>query len=344
MRKIIISPYVLEENDFLRLLIEAIEHAGYQPVAQHGNRTSSDAILYNWYENMDDAGFVVFVKKLLMIAFYKMTGTKIIWVVHNKQPHINPNQYSRLLMKYLALMSNRIMVLCDEGMNTVASLVKGQRVQNKISKVPIVNYTSIVGDVSTKNRTEKMNLLMFGRIQPYKCIEVLIKAVNASKYKDQINVLITGNANNQSYVRLIEKLIEDNNQIELKAKFVSLDDLREITRKTDAFVLPMNIKSSMNSSAVMMAFSLGRTVICPAIGTTNEYSDINEFAYCYNYSTEEEHFHALKQAIENAYEDYISQPEGLSRQGKIALDRVVENNSIHCVAEKFREMMEQIPK
>lgn len=181
--------------------------------------------------------------------------------------------------------------------------------------------------------------MMFGRIQPYKCLELLIQALRVCKYKENINLLIAGNASNQMYVRKLEGMIEQDDSIRLQAEFISLKSLKDIVKDIDAFVLPMDLKSSLNSSAVMMAFSLARTVICPRIGTVQEYNDIDQFAYCYEYSTAEEHIQALKAAIEKAYEDYISSDAGFSQKGEKAYETVQRNNSINCVAEQFRRMI-----
>ena len=76
--------------------------------------------------------------------------------------------------------------------------------------------------------------------------------------------------------------------VSFQNRFIELSELKKIVKDIHLLVLPMDIKSSLNSSAAMMAFSLRRTVICPNIGTVQEYYGQN-YMYTYDYQTIEEH-------------------------------------------------------
>ena len=340
--KIIVKPFNHAENDYIGLLLEAIRKAGFEPVAQEGNRISCSAVLMNWFENVSSKeGLLLLTKKLTQLTFYKICRKKIIWVMHNRHPHEGKDPYSLFMMRFLARFSDRIMILCDDTIPALKELVPGEDIMRKVYKVPLVSYQSRVGNIPEKKRGETFNLLMFGRIQPYKCIETLIEAVSSASCCDAVRLHITGSCRDEGYVRKLQKMAENASNICIDARFISLEELKKLAADTDAFVLPMD-QSSLNSSAVMMAFSLGRTAICPWIGTMREYADAEDFAYCYDYVSPQEHANALRRAIERAYADCMSSELGLSRQGKRALQNISNCNSIETVAEAFRKMIDSM--
>lgn len=335
-KKVIVSPFNHTENDYINLQIESIKKAGYTPVPQSGNRRDADYILYNWYENMDGRGGTLLLRKLAMLSFYRFSKKKIIWVMHNKQPHRAGDKYSLFMMRYLSKISNSIMILSDATLASLKKINSDPKLLNKVFKVPLISYETLTGNIPEKYSDDKLNLLMFGRIQPYKCIEVLIDAVNSCKYKDYISVTVVGSSRDSKYIAKLRQKIDMNDNILLIPKFISLDELKDMAAKSDAFVLPMNIDSSLNSSAVMMAFSLERTVISPEIGTIQEIEDGKDFVYSYNYSEESQHVHQLSDMLDKVYEER----DTLREKGKKAFKNIQTHNSVDVVSRKFKEMFD----
>jgi len=102
----------------------------------------------------------------------------------------------------------------------------------------------------------------------------------------------------------------------------------------------MDIKSSLNSSAAMMAFSLRRTVICPNIGTVQEYYGQN-YMYTYDYQTIEEHVDQIKKSIRAAIDDLNNDPECMREKGNTAFEMAHKYNSLDVVAKAIKEMLEE---
>ena len=334
--KVIVNPYDHTENDYIKLQIRCIEQAGMEPVPQKGNRCAANFIVYNWYENMDCKGGALLIRKLLMLNYYRFFRKKIIWVMHNKHPHEAEDRYSLFIMKYLSKISNAIMILSDETVKSLQKINPDPQIMKKVYKVPLISYESLVGTIEPKHCTDELSLLMFGRIQPYKCIELLIEAVNGSKYRDKLKIKIVGSSKDEKYVYKLKKIIDDNQNIDLDPRFISLEELKEYASRADAFALPMDTDSALNSSAVMMAFSLARTVICPEIGTTKEIKNAKDFIYTYDYKNKQEHLLQLRKTIEHAYEERAT----LEKKGLLARENIRKHNSIKSVSLHFKEMFE----
>lgn len=344
MKYIIQCPFDHGENDYIALMIQSIRAAGYEPVPEKGNRIRGDCILLNWFENIPtESRMKILFKKFVKLFLYRLLGKRIIWVMHNRHPHEGKDPYSLFMMKFLARFSDRIMVLCDDTIHALQEIMPLKNITRKVYKVPLVSYQSLVGSIPEKKRGDTLNLLLFGRIQPYKCIETLIEAVQSTSCVGYIRLNVVGSCRNTEYAQQLQKLAENTPNIHIDPRFISLDELKELAADADAFVLPMD-HSCLNSSAVMMAFSLGRTVICPWIGTMHEYTDVEDFAYCYDYQSSQEHVDALQRAIEQAYIDCMSSESGLSIKGQHALQTVTNKNSIDAVAESFQKMIDSFKK
>lgn len=334
MKKVIVFPYEHSENDYIKLQIECIERAGYHAVPQDGNRRTADYIMYNWYENMNNSGFIMLIKKILILQYYRITGKKIIWVMHNKRPHESYDRYSNFMMKYLSTISSAIMILCNESINSLRRINHSNNIIKKVYKVPLISYESLVGQIASKEPSNILSLLMFGRIMPYKCLDVLIEAIKICKHKENIRVTIVGPAHDEEYIKELKSIINDTDNVNIIVGFIGIDELKKYAERADAFVLPMDLESSLNSSAVIMAFSLGRTVICPEIGTIKDLDNGKDFVYTYSYRDKKEHVLQLSKTIDCAYEER----DTLKEKGKNALTVLQRNNSVEVVAKKFEAM------
>ena len=145
MQYVIVNPYEHPNNDYIRLQIEAIRRAGYTPVPQTGNIVKSDCILYNWMENVDgNHKALIIAKKLVRLIQFKVLGKRIVWVMHNKQPHENSYKFGLFMMKVMAFISDKIMILCDETVPALMKITNSKKVLEKGGKVPLISYDRIV--------------------------------------------------------------------------------------------------------------------------------------------------------------------------------------------------------
>lgn len=340
MQYVIVNPYEHPDNDYIHLQIEAIKKAGYEPVPQDGNIIKSKYILYNWMENVDgNHKPVVIGKKIARLLQLKLLGKKIIWVMHNKHPHEDSYKYGLFMMKVMAHMSDKIMVLCDETIPALMKITKSKKVFDKIFKVPLISYESIVGQTSEAPVGGKLNVLLFGQIKPYKGVEVLLEAMKDEYLQNNTTITIVGRCSDPKYLNEINEKIGKLHNVSFQNRFIELSELKEIAKEIHLFVLPMNIKSSLNSSAAMMAFSLKRTVVCPNIGTIKEYPD-QDYIYTYDYQNAKEHVDRIKKALRTAIDDMKKEPEIMRKKGNKAFKMAHKYNSLDTVAKAMKEMLE----
>ena len=129
-------------------------------------------------------------------------------------------------------------------------------------------------------------------------------------------------------------LCGEEKNIILDAGFVSNGEMEAYLRASDVLTLPYSKVSSMNSSAMIMAFSYGRTVIIPEITMARDMKE-EDFLFVYDYADEAENIKRMKEKMLEAYQ--MGQ-DGIRIMGEKARLYVKKNNSGEKVWEGLRQL------
>ena len=184
---------------------------------------------------------------------------------------------------------------------------------------------------------EQMVLLSLGSLKRYKNIEILIEAFQAAARPD-IHLIVAGLPESDAYARDIGRLVGAKTHIHLDLRHIPDNDISAFMEAADVFVSPLDLYSSLNSSAIILAFSFAKTVIAPQIGTLSDYDGQSSFFYSYTYCTPDEHVVMLQATIQKAYDDFKARPEQLRQWGQMAYEHVRTENDW----EVFRPALAQV--
>jgi hypothetical protein len=100
--------------------------------------------------------------------------------------------------------------------------------------------------------------------------------------------------------------------------------------------MPYDIKTMLNSSMAILAFSYKRTIISPSLGTLKDIGDKTLF-FDYSYSFEREHSEKLSQIITKIYYEYEGRYNDLLKIGEKCFNFVKENNNPEKIAQILKE-------
>lgn len=339
--KIIITPFQ-GDNDYLRLFVSAVRLSGHEAVAESTDISSADAFLCNWYENTGGNAAVLF-RKLRKLTVYRDMGLKIIWVMHNKRPHMENDLYGNFMMQYLAEVSDCIIVLCEESINCLEQLMISKKsaamVLEKVWKIPHVNYIPLLNEINPVRKNSRLRFLFFGRLRAYKCLDILMEAFDGILHKEDMELYIVGPSGSDRELQILLQQAKRVGNVTINAKYVTLPDLCNIVKNIDIFVIPLDLSSCLNSGSVMMAFSLMRSVICPNIGMLKEYGDVSSFAYTYEYQSRNEHVEQLMEKMDEVYQDWKKNGDILQDKGRLAWEKVKAKNSMGVVSKAIGQML-----
>lgn len=358
--KVLYYPKYDGNNYSVRIFRDCLESAGnkvveFQPSIKKLLLSKYDMAYIQWYENLPNGrvnAIKMVVIKLFLYYLLKINDTKITYVIHNKVSHDESvYTFSRFVMKFLIRRADKIIILSDETINEIKNVV-GMRAWGKIQrksnifKIPHPNYINVYkkGSLShfavlKHNTKAKFVIMCMGMVRPYKNIEVLIKAfIHCNLASAQL--LIVGKPQPYNYGEELKEMASCCSNISFVLQFIQNDEMYEILDLADIMVMPYNKRSCLNSGAMYLAFSYGKTVIAPPIGTALEFRNNSNDMYLYNYDEEIEQIDKLSEAIIMAYNDWKNNNKEFYDKGKRLYEEVKLNNSSHSLIEAYKQIFE----
>lgn len=317
--KICYSPYnknAMEQNKYIFQVTEAMKKSGYEIISfneliKNLNYIKDTKIFnFNWYENIYNKNkflsIYTYYKRIIIIYILKILRKKIVWTIHNKLPHDSNNEkLCKKFMYKLYNLSDLIIIHCNDTINELNFIQKNKEINKKIIKINHPNYIGLYNNKLNLKKIYNIKendivFLFIGQIKPYKNIEIIIEVAKRIKY-DNVKFIIAGKCNDELYKKNLLVNIEDKSNIIPIFRFIKNEEIGDIVSMADSIFLPYDTKSSLNSGTVILACSLGKTVLCPDIGTIKQINSY-ENLYSYNYENECDHINKVVKIISDIVE------------------------------------------
>lgn len=289
-----------------------VECVGYKEIQKECPKDLFKADVYhiNWFDQSKT--LTSFLKRLYFLLALKLKGKRIVWTIHNIVSHAKTPFYNKILFKLLARFSSVIHVMCEESV-AIAHL---EKFENKVRLIPHGDYYGSypASDLDVRQKfgidAGAPILLFSGAIQPYKNIEVLVKAFKKAfaeaSGSNQPVLLICGKVEPAAYADCIRNLVGDCSRVIFNPGFIPDEDLSAYVKSACVLTVPYSYRSSLNSGTIPLAFSMGKTLICPDIACVKDILKESDCLYGYHYESEEEHIEVLSLKMEEAVSDFIS--------------------------------------
>ena len=278
MQTFTVFPNLKEKsNPYIQDFIDALNRQeGFQVVnPAHKNPLLSilppkhwgDVFIFNWFESIPDFkyGLLQSVIAIFFLVLIKLNGRKIVWMLHNKQPHAQRYGWlKRFLAKLIAKQADLIITHAQDGITIIRK------------NHPYASHKVHFLHHPTKNRIKegafqekKYDLLIWGAITPYKgvtdFVNYLLK-VPQTKFK----VCIVGKCSSSSlYQDLMRNITENITFIHEKASF---EKLGEYICQSYFVLMPYFSKTILSSGVLMDSLSFGAKVIGPDTGSFKDYT------------------------------------------------------------------------
>jgi glycosyltransferase involved in cell wall biosynthesis len=237
------------------------------------------------------------VNAMVIVWLFKLRGARIVWTVHNIEPHskagnadIDAWPLSSLWRVYLRAITAAIdgLVLLSES-----HLPKIRERFPRLAALPYAvtphpHYKGAYkngasGAIARGQLGIEQNSFVFlfvGNISPYKGVEDLIPAFRALDAADA-RLIVAGNTDNAATETRLRELAGDDRRIILHLGFVPDDRLQFYFNAADVVVLPF--RAVTNSGSVLMALSFDRPVAVSAAPVFQELADIVGADWIYNW-------------------------------------------------------------
>ncbi|MGB3300487.1 MAG: glycosyltransferase, partial [Phormidesmis sp.] len=219
----------------------------------------------------------------LLLKLSKWRGTKIIWTIHDENPHVVLHQaLASWFQNQLVACTDAHISLCDAGLIAVDKALP--RLANKPSfVVPHGHYRGCYPDELSREEArshlhlppETTALLYLGYISPYKNVPHLVNTFGHLLNKTEsgkITLIIAGKPDNDELEQAVRLAAEHDDRIQLHLRFIQDDELQIFFKAADLVVLPF--EEILNSGSLLLSLSFNRPVLAPDLGAVSDWKTL----------------------------------------------------------------------
>lgn len=326
--------YPLRYDHHLLNLTHELELLGFTPISvrqyltRRSLRAQTSAAILNWYEDFWSRkpwkNLVRFCQRQVFLSLLMRRSVPIVYVVHNRRPHESYSPRLFVLMRRRLLrVCHAVAILSKATMDIVCQAADSETLSSLPSKTfltPLANTAELFHKQTTTDWRRRLAIadssfvyLFTGSIRPYKNIELIIELAEEFQTSNRDAVfVIQGTSTDALYVRKLQAKTAGLKNLRWITTFVSDERLPSLFNTCNVVILPYSLQSSLNSGTCISAFSNGRNVIAPSIGTIQEVAP--ELTYSYSYREDSEHYRALHYAAIQALDEYQADPESFKER------------------------------
>ena len=241
----------------------------------HGHRDLLRRLLRRGLETVCNLAGVYQVRRwlrlrrvLAQLALYQDGGGRLVYTVHNLDPHEGSSPADRWATARLIKMADVVHV---HDVSTAQELAARYGRHAGVAVIPHGHYLDSYPNV-VDHRTARDWLglpptgfvfVTLGLLRPYKGLEELVAAFESLPDPDAV-LLLVGKPPAADYVEALTRQAAGDPRVQIMPQFVLPEDVQRYLGAADICVLPY--RQLTTSGAAMLAFSFGLPVIAPSIG------------------------------------------------------------------------------
>lgn len=240
-----------------------------------------DIFVLNWVESVEGR-FLLFFISLLSLFIVKLRGKKIVWMMHNIEPHQGFDVYSKTIMRFLYRYANVII-----AHSTLAYEMACKKSQASVHFFchPFTGYQGV-----SSRHDNSIDIFIWGAITPYKGIAEFLETMASFGLK--YRVLILGKCIDKELLNRINIICEKNESITFDNRRADLQELRTYCSNSRYVLFPYKTHSVSSSGALIDTIEMGGNAIGP---NTGAFHDLEQEGLCFTYNDNDELFALLSQ-------------------------------------------------
>lgn len=228
--------------------------------------------------------------------------------VHDPQPHPDLMGWFYAKLEQSTIKQAERCIILSENLRN-GMIERGADVQN-IDIVPLGLFRTSLSQKLIQSNKEFPTLLFFGRIVPYKGLEILFQVYADVRRTHKARLLVAGEGDLVPY----QSLFKDLPDVDVVNHWVPEDEITKLFANSDLVILPYT--SASQSGVIPMAASFGLPVIATRVGGIPEQIMDGESGWLVEPNSKDALATAIREALDN--------PE-LARQRGEALQMRYEN-------------------
>jgi glycosyltransferase involved in cell wall biosynthesis len=206
----------------------------------------------------------------LRISMNSFFLRKIPWVigVHDPEPHSGEGNWRIALSR--KIMYSKAVHFVTHNQFQQANFLARNRIppaRSSVIRLGVIDVYRNFGNVIIK--TEEKTVLFFGRISPYKGLEILLQAASSvCQQLEQVTIVIAGKPI-AGYTLPVMPKLSNGGEIQLVDRFITNRELVQFFSKATCIVCPYT--DATQSAVVLTAYAFEKPVIVSRVGGLPEY-------------------------------------------------------------------------
>ena len=196
-----------------------------------------------------------------------LNKTKLVITLHDPKPHTGENSWKTYLKFNLYIPKAKAFILYAQFSKALLKKVF-PKVNVPINCIQLLPF-SFMRNYLPKERNFDNSILFFGRLSPYKGVDLLLNAIPIvlEKYPNQQFIIAGSTSYDFNFdENLISKI---KNNITIINKYLSLEEVAALIDKSAFVVCPY--RDATQSGVLSTTFAFGKTAITSNVGSFSEY-------------------------------------------------------------------------
>jgi starch synthase len=193
----------------------------------------------------------------------------IVVTIHDPNP-LSTKGITAISLRPIIIVNSKVLMKFSKKIIVHGKKLREYLLEKKVprSKIKIIahgDYSFFRQWARNEINTQKSNILLFGRITPYKGVEYLIEAEKLIRDKiPDLTITIAGEGNMKKY----KKSIAEKSNIVVLNRFIPDEEVAELFQKTTLVVLPYTHGSQ--SGVIPIAYAFKKPVVVTDVGSIPE--------------------------------------------------------------------------
>lgn len=266
------NPYI---QDFIKALnaqedVSVVNPPHKNPLLSILKRKSwGNTFIFNWFESIPDFkyGLLQSLTAIVFLNIIRLSGRKIVWILHNKKPHANGHtRIKKYLAKLIASHSTLIITHATEGIELIKENYPFALGKSHFLHHPTKNRLPEV--LPADNRIQ-YDLLIWGQIAKYKGVTEFIDFLK-KKAVNHLKVCVIGECRSAALFDELRKNAPEN--VTLINQSPSFEELSHYAGISHFVLNPYSPESILSSGVLMDSLSFGAKIIGPNVGSFKDYA------------------------------------------------------------------------
>ncbi len=222
----------------------------------------TDVYYLNWIENLPDRrfGWIQALLFYLIFLILKLSGKKIVWMMHNKLSHSKQALFLKMITNYLLInYADLVLTHSKEGVRFGNIFMRHQR------EILFRHHPLEQKAIKADNTTEKtIDILIWGSIAPYKGIDTFLEYLKKSDAYEKYRIHIVGKITQEALAKRLKSY--QGKALVIEDDFVSNERLQTLFSKSHLVLFTYAGYSTLSSGALMDTLAYGKKIIGPDVG------------------------------------------------------------------------------